>query len=348
MDDLPLGADAESYDGQTIPYKKANSPFRSPREKTVKVKKTQRASSDVLEELPLFTKSKRTAAKKATKQIVKQKVEDEKIDQGEDEFIVGSDSTSSNQHVVVKFKSGNKKRSSSSDSSDTSTSSSSDSSDSDSSSEERKNKRKRKRSKDKRRRKRDKERMSSKKRDTVASPSNPGSDYKDTHMAKMEKKSPEDKDISPKKDTVFSRTCCNKDCKITEKYTRVDYGCNTCNGRCHWDCLNDAHTCISCSTAADPTGTESAGPAVALVEPPSVKPVTKSAGGENKALKPLVNQREQIVDLYSATPEQLQMALDKILGNKGEKTFIADDDKDDKEITDTVMDDPTLAGKTEQ
>jgi hypothetical protein len=245
---------------------------------------------------------------------------------------------------VVAFKSGNEKHSSSIDSSDTSTSSSSDSSVSDSSKEDRKKKKKRKRSKDKRRRKREKRRKSSKKQQIVDISSEPGNDYKDTHKATMTTKSNEDKDISPKKeDTVFSRTCCNKDCKITEKYTPADYGCNTCRGRCHWDCLHDAHTCISCSTAADPTGNESAGSAVALVEPLSVKPVTKSAGGENKALKPLVNQREQIVDLSSATPEQLQMALDKILGNKGEKTFIADDAN-----TDTVMDDPTLAGKTEQ
>ena len=356
LDLLPPGADEASYDGITQPYKKENSQFSSPRKKTIKVEKTQKSSSDVLEELPLFMKSKRTAAKKATKQIVKQKVEDEKIDQGEDEFIVQSDSTLSNERVVVKFKSGTKKQSPSSDSSDTSTSSSSDSSDSDSSGEDRKKKRKRKRSKDKRRRKREKEGKSSKKRDTLDSPSKPGFVNRDTHMATITTNSPERKNTSPKMDTVFSRTCCNKDCKITEKYTPVNYGCNTCHGICHWDCLHDAHTCISCSTAADPTGTESAGPAVALVEPPptgikpaesavavvdppSATPVKTDVGEEKKPVNPLDDQGGPNIygNLAYASVEELQMAL--------AKRIQLDQQKD---TTDTVMVAPTQGGETEQ
>ena len=48
---------------------------------------------------------------------------------------------------------------------------------------------------------------------------------------------------------VITRTnCCNKDCKVTV-YSPINYGCDTCHGQCHWECLgpNDAHKCISCS-----------------------------------------------------------------------------------------------------
>jgi hypothetical protein len=348
QEDLPLGADVASYDGQTQPYKKANSPFSSPRKKPVKMEKPQSASSDILDELsPIYTKSKRTAAQIATKQIVKQKKKERKLEQVEEGSLIASDSTSSNEPRirsrepgVVAFKSGNEKHSSSIDSSDTSTSSSSDSSVSDSSKEDRKKKKKRKRSKDKRRRKREKRRKSSKKQQIVDISSEPGSDYKDTHKATMTTKSNEDKDISPKKeDTVFSRTCCNKDCKITEKYTPVDYGCNTCRGRCHWDCLHDAHTCISCSTAADPTGNEPAESAVALVEPPSATPVKTGVGEEKKAVNPLDDQGGPNIygNLAYASVEELQMALARRIQLKQQK-----------ETTDTVMVAPTQGGENEE
>ena len=63
------------------------------------------------------------------------------------------------------------------------------------------------------------------------------------------------------------------------------------------------------SALADPTGIEPAESTVAVVETPSVTPARKSADGEKKVLKPLVDQGEQTINLHTASAEQLRMQL---------------------------------------
>jgi len=162
LEDMPPGADAASYDGITQAYKKENSRLSTPRKKTIKVEKPQRASSNVMEQLSPVLLSKRRAAKLATTKIVRQKQKDKKLEQEEVGSLLPSGSDLSNEPTVASSRSGNKKRSSSIESTDTSTSSSSGGSDSDSSDEPKKKKRKRNPSKDKRRKK-EKKRKSSKK-----------------------------------------------------------------------------------------------------------------------------------------------------------------------------------------
>jgi hypothetical protein len=269
-DDLPTGSEVASYDGVTEPYKRESSQLHSPRRKNIKVEK-----KDVMIELPPVINSKRMAAKRANTKIVKQKKRDKKHETEEVESVIESGSELSTESTVQSSKSGSKKRLSSTESGDISSSTSSDSDDSDSSDEPKKKKRTRSRSK-KNRQKKEKKRKSSERQ-------------KEHEIITTPKK----KDIPSKKDTVVAvttkPTCCNKDCKITEKYIPVNYGCDTCHGQFHWDCLHDAHTCISCSAAADPTGIEPAESIVAVVETPSVTPVKTSAGGKKKVLKPLVD-----------------------------------------------------------
>jgi hypothetical protein len=138
---MPPGADAASYDGITQAYKKENSRLSTPRKKTIKVEKPQRASSNVMEQLSPVLLSKRRAAKLATTKIVKQKQKDKKLEQEEVGSLLPSGSDLSNEPTVASSRSGNKKRSSSIESTDTSTSSSSGGSDSDSSDEPKKKKR---------------------------------------------------------------------------------------------------------------------------------------------------------------------------------------------------------------
>ena len=116
-------------------------------------------------------------------------------------------------------------------------------------------------------------------------------------------------------------------------------GIYKCHGQCHWECLHDAHTCISCSAAADPTGIEPAESVVAVVEPPSATPVKTGVGEEKKAVNPLDDQGGPDIygNLAYASVEELQMALARRIQLQQQK-----------ETTDTVMVAPTQGGENEE
>ena len=85
------------------------------------------------------------------------------------------------------------------------------------------------------------------------------------------------------------------------------------------------------------TGIEPTESVVAVVEPPSASPVKTSAGGEEKVVKPLVVQGEPPIygNIATASFEQLQYEMARRIQQQ-------------KEITDTVMVDPILAGENEK
>ena len=165
-EDLPAGFDEASYTGTTTPYKKTSATSSSPRQKKTKVKleKTDKASTNIMKELPPI-KSKRLAAQRATSKIVSQKKKDMKNDLAEEKSEIYIETSESTTSESSSDDDGSKDSSStkSDDTSSSSSSSSSDSSDSsDSDAQKHSKKRKRKRSKDKRSKKTKKEKKTKK------------------------------------------------------------------------------------------------------------------------------------------------------------------------------------------
>jgi hypothetical protein len=103
----------------------------------------------------------------------------------------------------------------------------------------------------------------------------------------------------------------------------------------------NTNTCISCSTAADPTGIKPAESIVTNIVPTGVETglatsVQTGVGEDNKAVKPLEDQGGIYGNLASATAEQLRMQLAILEKQNESRTSIANetnvDDNDNKKV----------------